>query len=108
MSASRRENPYYRLLLASLLTCWISAFCFAIDLYPGSPFGVDWRMLLIPPALVITSILLIIPAGLFALFFVWPLVLVAVKGVGWIEKTMSRKYDWGVWIGSGVILDRPR
>lgn len=106
MTTNRRDNPYYRLLLASILTCWISGLCLAIDLYPGSPFGVDWHLFR-DPSIFIIALLLFIPAGLFALFILWPSVLVAVWGVRKIEQAVARKYDWAVWIGSGVIAGPP-
>ncbi|WP_070157507.1 hypothetical protein [Sphingobium phenoxybenzoativorans] len=107
MNGIRRDNAYFRLLLASILTCWISAFCFAIDLYPGSPFGVDWGIVINPSILLIGGAFLTIPAGLFALFAIWPFVLLVVQGVMRIEPTVPHKYNWLVWIGSGAILGPP-
>lgn len=107
MSVSGRQHPYYRLLLASVLTCWISAFCFAVDLYPGSPFGVDWRMISDPSLLLVGGALLVIPAGLFALFAVWPFVLLVAQGVMRIERTIPQQWNWLIWIGSGAILGPP-
>lgn len=107
MTTNRRDNPYSRLLLASIATCWIAGFCFAIELYPGSPFGVDWRILSDPWLLVMRSAFLVIPAGLFALFAVWPLVLLMVQGVMRIEPVVPQKYNWLLWAGSGVVLGPP-
>jgi hypothetical protein len=104
MTEGRRDNAYFRLLLASILTCWISAFCFAIELYPGSPLGVDWRMISDPWMLLIGGMFLIIPAGLFALFAVWPLVLLVARGVRRIEPRVPPRYNWLLWLGSGVAL----
>ena len=103
MTANRRDNPYSRLLLASILTCWLTGLCFVLEIYPGSPFGPDWAAIR-DPAIFVVGAFLIMPAGLFALFAVWPTVLLATHCMVRFEPTASRHWNWLYWIVGGVIL----
>ncbi|SEJ77535.1 hypothetical protein SAMN05518849_113103 [Sphingobium sp. AP50] len=104
---SRRDHPYYRLLLASTLTCWLSLFCFVLDIYPGAPFGPDWEMIRNPAQLLVSGFFFVLPAGLFALFAVWPLVLLVVQAMFRIEPVIAARLNWPFWIIAGVILGPP-
>lgn len=107
MTAGRRNRAYFRLLLASVLTCWITLLCFVLDIYPGAPFGPHWAMISDPYLLLVGSAFLLIPAALFALFCVWPLVLLIVQAMILTEPAIPSNLHWLFWIGSGVILGPP-
>lgn len=107
MIVSRRENPYYRLLLASILTSWISGLCLSIDFYPGSPLGIDRGLIYEPLNFVMSAVVLFVPAGLFALFILWPSVLLAFNGVRRIEKAVAHGFDWAIWVGAGTVIGPP-
>lgn len=107
MRTDRRDHPYSRLLLASVLTCWLTGLCFMLDIYPGSPFGPDWTMLSDPRLLLVAILILAIPSSLFALFCVWPLLVVVTPMLRHAQARMSGKQDWSLWIGAGALLGPP-
>jgi hypothetical protein len=82
----------------------MSALCFTLELYPGAPFGVDWAMIGDPALFLTASAFLIIPAGLFALFAVWPFVLLVTQVMFRLEPTIPPAMNWAFWIMAGTIL----
>lgn len=104
MTISGRDNAHFRLLLAAIVTSWLTGLCFTLDIYPGAPFGPDWAMLTDVRMLTAGALFMIIPAGLFALFAVWPLLLLITPIVRAIETRSQIEPDWFLWMGSGVLL----
>ena len=75
-----------------------------MEIYPGSPFGTDWRMISDPGLFILAGLFLIIPAGFFALFAVWPVVLLSIPVVRHIQVHIKVKQDWPLWIVAGAML----
>lgn len=107
MTASRRDNAYFRLLLALVLTCWLSLLLFSLDIYPGTPFGPNWETIKNPVLLIFGGLFYFVPAGLFALFAVWPFILFVVQGMLRVEPKIAAKLNWPFWVGTGIILGPP-
>lgn len=105
--APRRNNCHARLLFASMVTCWLAALCFTLDCYPGAPFGPDWRLMRDPTLLLMVSLFLILPTGIFALFAVWPLLLMVIPVVQRIERHAPARYNWMVWFSAGGLVGPP-
>lgn len=107
MTANRRDNAYFRLLLASVLTCWLSLLLFSLDIYPGAPFGPHWETIGNTAFLFVGGLFFFVPAGLFALIAVWPLVLFVVQGMLRVEPNIAAKLNWPFWVGTGIVLGPP-